>query len=1351
MIVAVEESDGDDVNNDVVVVTTATTEPEEEADCRYSERENSSAASSASSQYSGESRGAVVDPQSGRGGQRRTGNAGGGRGGRGRGRGGVSAFELGKSVKGARPTEILKRFERGSGNNKSYGNGSKYCTKATNSPTKLSVKKTPSSDSLLYLMDMKNQKASQAAAAADGDSNATTATAMIATSSSAPASSHHQHRRIWAHTLPGLRRAHSTSGPIHSEQPPPPTLQSTSSQTSITSSSNDFSSPSITASKTVAATTSGGGASAGLSISPSFLRKSPSSNSQLSVLPEHDASPPSCLPPLAPSSPGTPPKKLWERQYRNFLKKNATLGMLSRGGGGSSSSSSPATPTTTGLAPPLTMATSAPANSSTITLPQHLSHQRASSTSSLHPESIVRATELDGSVRGGKLFANVFRGGGNGDSKTKNDHDTGGSSFLSLSSHGRNNNRRKVKSSDELDISCKRLSNKGGSQDELDQPLRRGAERSYQYYSPGSPHHQRLLMALPQQQPQRLGKSSSSPMLVPGALVGGSKPQSAGLISGIAPSHLAAAGASDTISLPRYLPPVASTDHFRIQSALMHSSTGVDAREMAPPPPPSSVPLMVSTPAESLPTEQALPNPHHQRSFPIKNDDNPVLDLRTRAASADDLSRFMPANNYQQQDPDWMLDQTRGKNRNHVYHQRHLSGTSSISSANSASTTVTTESSSLTGLVSVPPMASSALKKAFTEFHNARDSGQDAVSSFLGDDPSACTVKSSSTSGNRVAPGGGVLLAPPHSSSLAWTQNHRVVDSTNKKNDSQVHAFHGSFPHSLNASGEAGVGRGGGIERSYLYAPNINLATNFGEINTHDSMSNEGVGTRGCGGGLSLETVHEQNVVIHKSMRMLLSINGVEHWQQGRRYLIAPAVAAACPVNVMTSLSGPQTWTATQIANLENNLLRTTSMFGTVVLGPCLICYSGSTGSVTTTNQQYSLASLVLKQNYLLEYPDDASLRGMPRAQANLQFATAAPHPDFLDALELRFYASPCAKADQRVLLIRVQQRSERDAWVHCLNRATEMDIDDLYEYDATRPLGTGQYASVYPGRRKDDSREECALKIFDKNQFWKLVVKGRERADTIVREVSVQATLTAKCGQVPSFLRLRGFFETADHVVLELELLEGTDLFQYISSKNLANQGLEEKEAAQILRDLLTSLEAMNRIGLAHRDIKPANILMCHGACVVKVCDFGMATFVGVDGQVRGRCGTPGYVAPEIFSAGVYGGYGNKVDVFSAGVTLYVMLCGYEPFYGETDAELAQANKEAKIDFPQEDWKHISADAKNLVQNMMNPDPKKRLSAKEAMDHPWFQKQLSDTVSLSRTTSLCAGEMPVDGACVIS
>jgi serine/threonine protein kinase len=228
--------------------------------------------------------------------------------------------------------------------------------------------------------------------------------------------------------------------------------------------------------------------------------------------------------------------------------------------------------------------------------------------------------------------------------------------------------------------------------------------------------------------------------------------------------------------------------------------------------------------------------------------------------------------------------------------------------------------------------------------------------------------------------------------------------------------------------------------------------------------------------------------------------------------------------------------------------------------------------------------------------------------------------------------------------MIRVKNREDRDHWITCLNDAAQLRVTDLYDYDERFEFGRGRYATVYPARRKTKSyynsmqplvaegetpdksalldRCDCALKIVDKNQFWSRVVMGRERADTLVREPSVQATLTCKYGHtIPTFLQIRGFFETSDHVVMELELLEGTDLFDYVSSKGV----LSEKEAASILRDMLLSLDAMSRVGLAHRDVKPANVLMCNkekDGVTAKVGDFGMSTFVGVDGLVRGRCG---------------------------------------------------------------------------------------------------------------------------------
>lgn len=413
-----------------------------------------------------------------------------------------------------------------------------------------------------------------------------------------------------------------------------------------------------------------------------------------------------------------------------------------------------------------------------------------------------------------------------------------------------------------------------------------------------------------------------------------------------------------------------------------------------------------------------------------------------------------------------------------------------------------------------PLASSSAVKKAFTEFHNAAETGVDSVSAFLGEDSSL------------------------HDMANFWPQKSSRMPSS---------ASHGTLPK---------------------------LLENFSQ----DHVSEE---------------------------RMLRPVIGVNKWQQGRRYLIAPAALAACHPSVSVSLKRDMV--------AVDHATDDTGRFGTIFLGKCLLSYDPEA-------QSWSSASLVLRQNYLLEFDGDMQ-HPEPRGYSHLQYSVTYAHPNYADILELHFYGSPCAKSDRRVLLIRVEEKDRMDEWMQFLNRAASLTVEDIYEIQVDS-LGKGQYSTVHKATRRG-STEEVAIKFFDKNQFWRLVVKGIERADTLVRECSVQATLTSRRSGLHSFIHLRGFFETSDHIALEMELLDGTDLFKHISSKGV----LPEPEAARILAELLRVIVAMNEVGLSHRDIKPANVLMCRpdDSGRIKLCDFGMSTFVGVDGLVRGRCGTPG------------------------------------------------------------------------------------------------------------------------------
>ena len=879
-------------------------------------------------------------------------------------------------------------------------------------------------------------------------------------------------------------------------------------------------------------------------------------------------------PALAPPSPGTPPKKAWEQQYRSYLSKNQLDGR---------NLSSYIPPVSrqqlSGKGASITEQT-LKANSIAQRDAQKLSAAEDDRTSDNNTKPLER------SVRGGNIFSKIFR------SQSAGENNTG-----TITPKAQ---RRRIKS----------LSH-GATPDELDGTLRRGTEKAY------SPGNQRFHPSSARSQDELDRQCMSNKYI--------------------------------DLNNSSFIPP-ATLQPGLLNRAILKSAPDILYNPACNMPP---IPVISSGNATGRDTlDQEVPNSLHPRPAVNQMDDYAVQSALMRQ-SPDALSTGSIVVSSKPPPPPPPL----------TGEQQELDLSSS-----------------------------SAMKKAFTEFHNSSETGRDAVSAYLGDEPSGT------------------------GHSLAWTQSQRYGATFRS----------GSFPRTAVS---------------------------------HEDFSRTADGTTIS----PPQAILHESIPISKGRRILKPVKGVETWQQGRRYLIAPAVLASCPVQVLSMiLDRREHMLSAQVA-----VQRDSCSFEGIVLGRCLLSYTigggGGSGSSslkhTSTVQQWSSATLVLRQNYLLEYDADLRIGGTPRGFAHLQLSNCVLHPHFADALELTFYGSPCAKSDKRTLTIRLMHLDggERNHWMALLNRASKLTVSDLYEYSRDKPLSTsGSYSGVYPGRRRDSSRDNNdsnnfdektpynrALKIFDKSKFWRHVVNGRERADTLVRETSVQATLTARCKNIHSFCRLTGFFETSENIVLELELLNGRDLFNFISSRN----ALPESDAAQILRDILMCLDAMNRIGLAHRDIKPANILMCRedDGPSVKVGDFGMSTFVGVDGHLRGRCGTPGYVAPEVFFTGAHGGYGNKVDVFSAGVTLYVMLCGYEPFYGETDAELVEANKSALVEFPQEDWSSVSNAAMDLVRKMMHPDPSLRLSANQALQHPWMSSHVKDSTRQFSVSD------PEDEVCIVS
>eukprot|EP01092_Planopodium_desertum_P003605 TRINITY_DN16666_c0_g1_i3.p1 TRINITY_DN16666_c0_g1~~TRINITY_DN16666_c0_g1_i3.p1 ORF type:complete len:178 (+),score=36.31 TRINITY_DN16666_c0_g1_i3:263-796(+) len=135
-----------------------------------------------------------------------------------------------------------------------------------------------------------------------------------------------------------------------------------------------------------------------------------------------------------------------------------------------------------------------------------------------------------------------------------------------------------------------------------------------------------------------------------------------------------------------------------------------------------------------------------------------------------------------------------------------------------------------------------------------------------------------------------------------------------------------------------------------------------------------------------------------------------------------------------------------------------------------------------------------------------------------------------------------------------------------------------------------------------------------------------------------------------------------------------------------------------------------------------------------VKIADFGLSRMIDEKAMMQTACGTPGYVAPEVLKAT---GYGEEVDMWSIGVIAYILLCGFPPFYGDTIPEIFEQIMAADFEYPDDYWKGISKSAKDFINKLLVVDPKKRLTARDALSHPWLAgiDSLESAADLSKVT----------------
>ncbi|KAJ1692446.1 hypothetical protein LUZ63_009144 [Rhynchospora breviuscula] len=261
--------------------------------------------------------------------------------------------------------------------------------------------------------------------------------------------------------------------------------------------------------------------------------------------------------------------------------------------------------------------------------------------------------------------------------------------------------------------------------------------------------------------------------------------------------------------------------------------------------------------------------------------------------------------------------------------------------------------------------------------------------------------------------------------------------------------------------------------------------------------------------------------------------------------------------------------------------------------------------------------------------------------------------------------------------------------------------------YEVGQEIGRGRFGTVYRcfSCRTGNS---LAVKTIDKSLL----------ADSYDREcVEHEAKLHRIASREnPHVVSLHDSFEDESSIHLVLDLCSGTDLLDRISS----DAPLSEPEAAALAAELLEAIASCHRRGVAHRDVKPDNVMFDMNG-KLKLADFGSAAwFGGLDGEekMEGIVGTPYYVAPEVIAGRRYS---EKVDVWSAGVVIYMMLSGRAPFDGESAADIFEAVLRGNLRFPTRIFGSVSSMAKDLLRRMISRDVTRRFSAEQALEHPWI------------------------------
>ncbi|XP_014221030.1 calcium/calmodulin-dependent protein kinase type II alpha chain isoform X8 [Trichogramma pretiosum] len=259
--------------------------------------------------------------------------------------------------------------------------------------------------------------------------------------------------------------------------------------------------------------------------------------------------------------------------------------------------------------------------------------------------------------------------------------------------------------------------------------------------------------------------------------------------------------------------------------------------------------------------------------------------------------------------------------------------------------------------------------------------------------------------------------------------------------------------------------------------------------------------------------------------------------------------------------------------------------------------------------------------------------------------------------------------------------------------------------YDLKEELGKGAFSVVRRCVQKSTNLE-FAAKIINTKKLSSRDFQKLEREARICRKL-----------QHPNIVRLHDSIQEENYHYLVFDLVTGGELFEDI----VAREFYSEADASHCIQQILESVHHCHHNGVVHRDLKPENLLLASKAkgAAVKLADFGLAIEVQGDTQAwYGFAGTPGYLSPEVLKKEPYG---KPVDIWACGVILYILLVGYPPFWDEDQHRLYAQIKAGSYDYPTPEWDTVTPEAKNLINQMLTVNPSKRITANDALKHPWI------------------------------